>query len=281
MNFYGGTGESAHKQFLKAPGQKTQRRVSEFASQTALQFYDILVTNHALRSIPTSDNSMEARSNSDQQCTLTDGDDVFVELKGKYNLQIMNDVLELMMNASDIEVDWHSDKNRKRNNTLYCIDKELVKVILNEMRKKNITPGLGEEISIEGYTQATTTTKHENQVFFYAHPYFQGRKWYDWAYVHFEEITASGVSVETYYPSKILGFIKMSGSPEAVIQCSEKPLIWSDLENKFFVKTIIGTDMDVSYVTVPITALVHTLCVIPDDGGDLTLYNYIAKAQLE
>ena len=48
MNFYGGTGESAHKQFVKAPGQKTQRRISEFASQTASQFYDILVTNHAL-----------------------------------------------------------------------------------------------------------------------------------------------------------------------------------------------------------------------------------------
>jgi hypothetical protein len=25
MNFYGGTGESAHKLFVKAPGQKTQR----------------------------------------------------------------------------------------------------------------------------------------------------------------------------------------------------------------------------------------------------------------
>jgi hypothetical protein len=48
MNFYGGTGESAHKQFVKAPGRKTQRRISEFASQTASQFYDILVTNHAL-----------------------------------------------------------------------------------------------------------------------------------------------------------------------------------------------------------------------------------------
>ena len=106
---------------------------------------------------------MEARSNSDQQCTLTDGDEVSVELKGKYNLQITNDVLQLMMNGSDIEVDWWSDKKkRKRNNTLYCIDKELVKVLLNEMREKNITPGLGEEISIEGYTRATTTTKHEN-----------------------------------------------------------------------------------------------------------------------
>jgi hypothetical protein len=68
-------------------------------------------------------------------------------------------------------------KKRKRNNTLECIDNELVKVLLNEMRKKYITPGLGEEISIEWYTQATTTTKHENWVIFYAHPYFQGRKW--------------------------------------------------------------------------------------------------------
>ena len=25
MNFYGGTGELAHKKFVKAPGQKTQR----------------------------------------------------------------------------------------------------------------------------------------------------------------------------------------------------------------------------------------------------------------
>ncbi len=139
---------------------------------------------------------------------MTDGDEVSVELEGKYNLQITNDFLQLMMNGSDIEVDWHSDKKkRKRNNTLYCNDKELVKVLLNETRKKNITPGLGEEISTEGYTQATTTTKHENRVIFYAHPYFQGRKWYDWAYVHFKEITASGASVEKYYHSKILVFL--------------------------------------------------------------------------
>ncbi len=56
----------------------------------------------------------------------------------------------------------------------------------------------------------------------------------------------------------------MSGSTEAVIQCSEKPLIWSDVENNFMVKLKIGTDMEISYVTVPITALVHPLCVIPD-----------------
>ena len=42
------------------------------------------------------------------------------------------------------------------------IDKELVKVLLHEMMKKNTTPGLGEEISIEGYTRATIVIKHKN-----------------------------------------------------------------------------------------------------------------------
>ena len=77
--------------------------------------------------------------------------------------------------------------------------------------------------------------------------------------------------MEAYYPSKILGFIKMSESIEAVIQCSEKPLIWSHVENNFCVKIKIGTDMEISYVTVPITALVHPLCVIPD-GYDESYY---------
>jgi hypothetical protein len=33
INFYDGPGESADKQFIKIPGQRTQRRVSEFAQQ--------------------------------------------------------------------------------------------------------------------------------------------------------------------------------------------------------------------------------------------------------
>ncbi len=36
ITFYGGPGDSAHKQFIKIPGQRTQQRVSEFAQQTAL-----------------------------------------------------------------------------------------------------------------------------------------------------------------------------------------------------------------------------------------------------
>ena len=51
MNFYGRTGESAHKSLVKAPGLKTQRRVSKFAIQMANQYYDVMVTQRALLSI--------------------------------------------------------------------------------------------------------------------------------------------------------------------------------------------------------------------------------------
>ncbi len=38
INFYGGPGEAAPKTFVKSAGQKTQRRLSEFAQQTANQY---------------------------------------------------------------------------------------------------------------------------------------------------------------------------------------------------------------------------------------------------
>jgi len=58
INFYGGTGESARKIFVKAPGQKTQRRVSEFASQVATQYYNMIVTTKSLLSVDSYENSI-------------------------------------------------------------------------------------------------------------------------------------------------------------------------------------------------------------------------------
>ena len=125
---------------------------------------------------------------------------------------------------------------------------------------------------INGYTIVVTTTNDGNRFLFYAHPCFQGRSWYDWAYVHFDELNATGESIESYYPAKILGFITMNNSTEAVVQCSQKQLNWTELCDKFVVKTIIGTDIERSFVSVPISALVHPLCVFPDYGGDRKSY---------
>ena len=120
---------------------------------------------------------------------------------------------------------------------------------------------------------ATTTSRDGERVIYYGHPYFKGRIWYDWAYVHFEEFDINtDETTENYYPSKILGFIQFENEVEVVIQCSEKPLVWSELEQRMFVHTKIGTDINVSYVSVPISALVHPLCVLPDHGGHKTQF---------
>jgi hypothetical protein len=49
INFYGGPGEASHKLFVKAPGARTQKRVGEFATQTADQYYAIMVVNRVTR----------------------------------------------------------------------------------------------------------------------------------------------------------------------------------------------------------------------------------------
>ena len=43
VNFYGSPGESAHKYFVKAPGDNTQYRVHEFAKQIANRIYECMI----------------------------------------------------------------------------------------------------------------------------------------------------------------------------------------------------------------------------------------------
>ena len=272
MNFYGGTGESAHKSFVKAPGQKTQQRVSEFAVQTTKQYYNMLITNRAFESIENQQSRTSVEVNNYKYDHINNDDDISVELSGKYTITITDDLIEDMRNGNDIHASWHSDPKRHRSNHYkFCLNKDLVRVFL-----KKITENHGGVFRkgdrIMGYTRVATTTNDGNRFLFYAHPCFQGRSWYDWAYVHFEEIGANGNSVECFYPSKILGFVTFENKTFAVVQCTERPLRWSSLEKNFLYKVVLGTNDDISTVTVPLSSLVHPLCVIPDYGGDAKSY---------
>ncbi len=81
MNFDGGPSESAWKFFVKAPGQKTQRCVSEFAIQTTNQYYDIMMTRHALRSVDINENIVTESCSVQHQYndSLRNADEVSVE----------------------------------------------------------------------------------------------------------------------------------------------------------------------------------------------------------
>jgi hypothetical protein len=56
---------------------------------------------------------------------------------------------------------------------------------------------------------------------------------------------------------KLLGLISTDGnSCEEVIQCSVQPILWAKVETNMLVKFTLGTDINVSYVTVPVEAIV-------------------------
>jgi hypothetical protein len=107
MIIYGGPGEAAQKFFVKAPGQKTLHHVSEFAAQTANQCYDIMVIEHAMRSIGMEmDRVVVQRKNMDinPSDVVTESDDLSITLSGKYRLVVMNDILESMKENDDVYV---------------------------------------------------------------------------------------------------------------------------------------------------------------------------------
>ncbi len=236
INFYGGPGEAAHKFFVKAPGQKTQCRVSKYAVQTANQCYDIMVTKHEMRSIGMEmDWVVVQRKNIDidPSDVVTELDDLSVTFRGKYRLEITNDILESMKANDNVYVTWLCDKkNIKRNNDKLCLNKDLVSVLVRKINDNGDTNCVG-DITVTGYTRATINMDNSSKIILYAHPCFQGNPHYDLAYVHFQEVSPDGIEVENYFLSHIIGFITLQGITKAVIQCAEKRLLWSDVETIF------------------------------------------------
>jgi hypothetical protein len=233
----------------------------------------MLVTTKALRSVDIYDKSIQIRGNEDLLQISSDrnfsedyDEDMQFKLSGMYSLQLTEYVIEKASRGEMIYPQWKTNLHGvKTNNYKYHLHSRLVNAIINRMKSNVIN-------TVEGYTRLITESQDGNQVIYHANPHFQGRMWYDWAYVHFEEQMTNGEVVERYYPAKILGFVKFDEKPEAVIQCSTKPLRWSRLKKQFVVEIILGIDDEVSVVTVPLSSLVHPLCVVPNYGGHGTSY---------
>ncbi len=200
--------------------------------------------------------------------------DITIELSGRYAFRVCEEVLKNMEGFNVIYVEWISDRRReKRNNPHYKLHKDLVSVIFRKLTTNSF--GMNEHAGemVVGYTKAVMIASSNERTIFYAHPCFQNQQRYDWALVHFEEEDCLGGTIENYYACKLLGLITTKGnSCEGVIQCSVQPILWDKVETKLLLKFTLGTDKNVSSVTVPVEAIVHPLCVIPDIGGDPNEY---------
>ncbi len=263
--FYGGPGESAHKQFMKIPGQRTQCRVSEFAQQTALQYYNMLVSGFAAGACLIERNNL--KQSGGNRTTRLDkslqAGDISIQLLGKYDFIVTHDLIERMRSERKVDVIWKHDDDKKSKATVakHNLSSNLVKVSHRILHSSIGT-------TVTGFTMAVFTSTTGECTQFYAHPCFQGQRWYDWALIHFEESNNHGELIKTHYPSRVLGFILIDGKQEAVIQCLVKPILWMTVEKHFIVPVKLGTDFNISFVTVPMDALVHPLCVLPDLGGE-------------
>jgi hypothetical protein len=134
INFYGGLGEAAHKTFIKAAGQKTQRRVSEFAQQTAHQYYNMMLSTHAMQYVTVYSNRCEQAGTEylEQQIDVdTDGDDIVtIHLSGQYEFEVTPEILE-KNNTDDtaIGIVWWMGNSKKNNNRNFKLKRELVHCI--------------------------------------------------------------------------------------------------------------------------------------------------------
>ena len=266
INFYGGPGEAAHKTFVKSAGQKTQRRISEFAQQTAYQYYCMLVSSRASNIInPVMKNLSQANDDGiDNITNIHHRDDIRIELSGRYEITVSTAVLEQMSFENTVNVKWLSKNSEKSGNLDWSLNKDLVKCL-----HRHISQQTDRITTVIGYTRARIISNGDpnDTNIFYCHPCYQGECWYDWAMIQFEELVG-GEYLQRNYPARLLGFITTNSTIEAIVQCAKHHLSWDYLLSKFIVSIEIGDDFDESFVVVPIEAIVHPLCVIPDDGDN-------------
>jgi hypothetical protein len=236
MNFYGGPGETTHKTFVKSAGQKTQGHVGDFAKQTANQYYNMMLTLHAVQSCMNESKHLKQSFGADDGTTAVyeqetkdaavNDDEANIFLSGKHEIVIIEAVMETMETSSSVEVYWSFEDIKKSCNRKFLLHKNLVRCV--HRKKRSLTTVVD---TVIGYTKAVMSKLLliERSIF-YAHPCFQGEEWYDWATVHFEEMNDDGDMIENIYPSRILGFISINNKQETVIRCSLKPLFWDDVE---------------------------------------------------
>ncbi len=173
INFYGKPGESVHKQFIRIPGQRTQQRVSEFTQQTALQYYNMLVSVYAAHDCTISSNLYKQSGNTDIDDSTEPKGDVVIEMSGKYDFKVTSEVIEMMETESKVIVNWsYNFQILKVSSNKYNLNKDYVKVLHKRLCSSSGT-------TVTGFTKAKIPSTSGERTEFYAHSCFQGHQWYD------------------------------------------------------------------------------------------------------
>ncbi len=183
MNFYGGPGESAHKMFVKAPGQKTQRRVSEFAKQMANQYYSMMLTDVAIQSCLAETSQLTQSCGNVNNYVTTDTvqgrisivkqtnkgqvEDVDIILSGKYKFVANTSVIKEMEQDGTVDVIWSFNETKKNDNRQFNLHRDLVRVIHRRLTEDDINSLDYEKYSriVYGYTKHCLSQYQTNKLY--------------------------------------------------------------------------------------------------------------------
>ena len=269
INFFGGPGESHHKQFVKAPAQNTQRRVSEFVRQVTERIYESMILNIA---------SDELKAKDDVELVSTtntnNGEEHSFDPIGKYIITVTE-----VYQTEDRRKPWwgkHTVKwakhNKIKQNEKFNLKGDLLKIIFKEIGEGKIKL----PFEFTGHTELRTEDASVKTTY-HAHPNFLGLPWYDWCHVAYADGDDDGDNTIYYYPAKIMGFVTfpantVKNEPRevgyAAVRTSTMPVQWEDLTREFIMPFNLSKDVNNSYVLVPFSAITQPLAVIEDYGGD-------------
>ena len=168
MNFYGGPGEASHKSFVKAPGLKTQRRVCEFASQVADQYYIMMVARKACKYVDIRMVNERIRDNTRQYVSEEEGE---YSAEGAYTVDIYpNGTVNLLCKRN---------KHMKK----YGLDDTFIRVVQRFGNSDNGDDDSSDGVSnnathrYHGYTKAKVVGNGGQVATYNAHPHYHGGPW--------------------------------------------------------------------------------------------------------
>ena len=161
MIFYGGTGESSHKYFVKAPGDNTQRRVRAFVRQIVNRMYECMIFEIANERVIQQDDTygiVHPSNSDDDEEEQRVGSHHFV---GKYtiNIHTTNGDGE----SRKAEVKWNYKNTLKEQSGNFNLHPDLLRVTYRESIKRHLD--VDGNFEVMGFTQLRTEYDHDKSSF--------------------------------------------------------------------------------------------------------------------
>jgi hypothetical protein len=247
INFYGGIGESNHKDYVKDTGTITQKRGKLFTSQCAHHCYETLVVG-LVDTLITRNDSLMFTNPDKTVCRKRNN------WQGEYRVAVTNIGIH-----QSVDCCWTASKKQKEK----CF---FDKLILQNISTHLIDLGWTDSYGLLGYTEMTLFLDGRYEQFRFCESY-KGRIWYDSCLLEHWNEEKEATEIRAAQMHSLVKFDRnvmvMDISMYIVVSLSHDCISMHDLEQKFVGKYTMSNQM----VIVPVSAITHPLARWENEGG--------------